>query len=203
MQESRTRSKAVLYIHGKGGNSTEAEHYAPLFPGCRIVGFDYKAGTPWEAKAEFTAYLEKAQKEFDEITVIANSIGAYFLMNAGNTACIRKAFFISPVVDMEKLITGMMQTAGVTEDDLKLRKTVETSFGETLSYEYLCYVREHPVKWDVPTTVLYGEKDALTSYETISAFAEKTGASLHVMPGGEHWFHTDEQMAFLDKRIHL
>ena len=34
--------------------------------------------------------------------------------------------------------------------------------------------------------------------ETISAFAEKTGAPLTVMPGGEHWFHTREQMAFLD-----
>ena len=26
----------------------------------------------------------------------------------------------------------------------------------------------------------------------------RTGATLEVMPGGEHWFHTPEQMAFLD-----
>ncbi len=41
------------------------------------------------------------------------------------------------------------------------------------------------------------EKDALTSMETIKAFAEKNNAELTVMPGGEHWFHTKEQMQFL------
>ncbi len=202
MADKNKKSKAVLYIHGKGGSIAEAEHYVPLFPDSCVFGFDYKAGTPWEAKTEFTDYLDTVQKEFDEISVIANSIGAYLLMSAGNTSCIRNAFFISPVVDMEKLITGMMQMAGVTEDDLLRKKTIETPFGETLSYEYLSYVRKHPVKWEVPTTVLYGEKDALTSYETISDFSERIGASLHVMPGGEHWFHTGEQMAFLDKWIH-
>ena len=35
----------------------------------------------------------------------------------------------------------------------------------------------------------------------VRAFAEKTGAALTVMPGGEHWFHTDEQMRFLDDWI--
>ena len=49
--------------------------------------------------------------------------------------------------------------------------------------------------------ILYGEKDALTSMETIKAFAEKNNAELTVMPGGEHWFHTKEQMQFLDNWI--
>ena len=51
------------------------------------------------------------------------------------------------------------------------------------------------------THLLYGEKDALTSMETIKAFAEKNNAELTVMPGGEHWFHTKEQMQFLDNWI--
>ena len=29
-------------------------------------------------------------------------------------------------------------------------------------------------------------------------FARRIGASLTVMEDGEHWFHTDEQMRFLD-----
>lgn len=41
----------------------------------------------------------------------------------------------------------------------------------------------------------------MTSCETISAFASLTGAGLTVMKGGEHWFHTKEQMAFLDAWI--
>ena len=37
--------------------------------------------------------------------------------------------------------------------------------------------------------------------ETISEFANKTGAALTIMKNGEHWFHTDEQMKFLDNWI--
>ena len=44
-------------------------------------------------------------------------------------------------------------------------------------------------------------KDNLTSIETISEFAGRIGASLTVMKDGEHWFHTEEQMEFLDDWI--
>ena len=37
--------------------------------------------------------------------------------------------------------------------------------------------------------------------EVHQAFAEQTGAEMTVMEGGEHWFHTEEQMAFLDQWI--
>ena len=43
----------VLYIHGKGGNASEAEHYRQFFPGKDVYGFDYKSQNPWEAKKEF------------------------------------------------------------------------------------------------------------------------------------------------------
>ena len=55
--------------------------------------------------------------------------------------------------------------------------------------------------WTVPTWILYGDRDNLTSLETIRGFAEKHDASLTVMEGGEHWFHTEEQMRFLDDWI--
>ena len=95
----------------------------------------------------------------------------------------------------------MMMWANVTEEELRIKKEISTEFGETLSWEYLCYVREHPIVWNVPTCILYGEKDNLTSIETISEFAERIGASLTVMKDGEHWFHTEEQMEFLDDWI--
>lgn len=79
----------------------------------------------------------------------------------------------------------MMIWANVTEQDLYKEKEIETSFGETLSWEYLCYVREHPVVWNIPTKILYGDKDNLTSYETMSDFASKMGISLTVMNNGE------------------
>lgn len=45
------------------------------------------------------------------------------------------------------------------------------------------------------------QRDNLTSLETISDFANKYGATLTVMESGEHWFHTEEQMRFLDAWI--
>ena len=192
---------AVLYIHGKNGSASENEHYKPLFPECEVIGFDYQTFSPWETGAEIRSVVEKLKSEYDRIILIANSIGAFFSMNAGIDSIIKKAYFISPIVDMERLITDMMDWANVTEDKLKEKGMIHTSLGEDLSWDYLCYVREHPVKWSVPTAILYGKNDALTSYETISAFAKKHNAKLTVMENGEHWFHTEEQMQFLDNWI--
>lgn len=192
---------AVLYIHGKGGTAAECEHYRPLFPKCDVIGLDYRTFTPWETGAEIRSAVEELKAKYDKIILIANSIGAFFSMNAGIDSLIEKAYFVSPIVNMEKLITDMMAWANVTEDELKEKKIIHTAFGEDLSWEYLCYVRAHPIKWKTPTAVLYGSKDNLTSYETVADFAEKHNAKLTVMENGVHWFHTDEQMRFLDNWI--
>ena len=194
-------NEVVLYIHGKGGCAGESEHYKPLFLECEVIGLDYQTFTPWETGKEIREAVTKLNDEYDSITLIANSIGAFFSMNAGINTMIRCAYFISPVVDMEQLIFNMMSWAGVTEKELEEKGVIPTTFGEDLSLNYLCYVREHPVCWTVPTRILYGSRDNLTSYETISAFAKTYDAELTVMEDGEHWFHTDEQMRFLDNWI--
>ena len=53
--------------------------------------------------------------------------------------------------------------AEVSEEELREKKTVPTNFGETLSWEYLCYVRENPTEWRIATKILYGSNDNLTS----------------------------------------
>ena len=193
--------KLVIYVHGRGGTAEEAKHYQVLFPESDVIGFDYKSQNPWEAKSEFSNFYDINSKRYDSVILIANSIGAFFSMNALPEKKISKAFFISPIVNMERLITNMMSWSNVTEDELCRKKEISTDFGETLSWEYLCYVRKHPIKWSVPTCILYGENDNLTSKETIYEFTEQTGATLTVMNGGEHWFHTDKQMKFLDNWI--
>lgn len=194
-------NEVVLYIHGKGGSAGKSEHYKPLFPECEVIGLDYQTFTPWETGEEIREAVTKLNDEYDSIILIANSIGAFFSMNAGIDAMIRCAYLISPVVDMEKLILNMMFWANVTEKELKEKSVIHTSFGEDLSWEYLCYVREHPASWTVPTRILYGSRDNLTSYETITAFAKTHSAELTVMEEGGHWFHTDEQMRFLENWI--
>lgn len=189
----------VVYVHGKGGAAEEAAHYKPLFPNSEVIGFDYRAQTPWEAVEEFPQFFSAHRNRCDRLTLVANSIGAFFAMSALNESQIDKAFFISPIVDMENLIGNMMIWANVSEPELAEKSEIPTSFGETLSWRYLCYVRKHPIAWRVPTCILYGERDHLTSLKTISAFAARFGAELTVMPNGEHWFHTEEQMKFLDQ----
>lgn len=193
--------KLAIYIHGKGGSAAESEHYATLLKEYDVIGLDYKANDVWQALEEFPKLYDSVRVGYDEVIVIANSIGAYYTMQALWNRNISKAFFISPIVNMEKLISDMMMWANVTEDELREKKLIETSFGETLSWEYLCYARESTDKWAIPTDILYGTADNLTSLETVTEFAVKHNASLTIMENGEHWFHTDEQMRVVDEWI--
>lgn len=199
--EDAFMNKGIIYIHGKGGSIEEAEHYKLLFKNYDVIGFDYVSQSPWEAKDEFSNFFDSICRDYQSVMVIANSIGAFFTMNSLFDKRIEKAFFISPIVNMEMLIQDRMMWAGVTEEELREKGEIETTFGETLSWKYLCYVREHPVVWTIPTHILYGEKDNLTSYETMSKFANQNKATLTVMKNGEHWFHTEEQMKYLDHWI--
>ena len=192
---------AVIYIHGKGGSAAECEHYKSLFPDCEVIGLDYQTFTPWETGKEIHIAVEELKSKYENVILIANSIGAFFSMNAGIDDMIQKAYFISPIVDMEKLITNMMQWANVTEQELESEGVIHTDFGEDLSWEYLSYVRSYLITWHAPTQILYGSNDLLTSLETISDFANKHQATLTVMEGGKHWFHTEDQMQFLDRWI--
>ena len=179
----------------------EAAHYIPLFSDCDVIGLNYAAQFPWEAKEEFPLLFDSICQNYKSVEIIANSIGAFFAMNSLSEKKIERAYFISPIVNMERLIGDMMQWANVTEEELQTKKEIETSFGETLSWEYLSYVRKNPVTWAISTYILYGEKDHLSSYETISEFAKQNNATLTVMRNGEHWFHTEEEMQFLDDWI--
>jgi len=100
---------------------------------------------------------------------------------------------------MEQLILDMMGWAKVSEQELAQKGEIPTDFGETLSWKYLCFVREHPIDWKVPTEILYAEHDHLTSLQTVTRFAETHNAHLTMLEGGEHWFHTESQLAFLDR----
>jgi len=195
-------NKGLIYIHGKGGTAKEAEHYKILFPEYDVSGLDYEAKTPWEAQEEFRRFFDLFRTEHDDISIVANSIGAFFAMNALSDRKIEKAYFISPIVDMEKLIIEMMNQEHISEKELFEKGIIETEYGETLSWEYLLWIRQNPVTWTIPTCILYGEKDNLQSIDTIKAFADRIGAGITIMENGEHWFHTEKQMKFLDNWLH-
>lgn len=150
--------KIAVYIHGKDGNVNEAEHYKPLFPQYNVKGFDYKAQTPWEAKKEFPSAIRSLCKEYESVTLIANSIGAYFALHSLAGQRIEKAFLISPIVDMEELIIQMMAQAGITEGELEKRKEIYTSCGKNIvGVPVLCQKESSCLEYSY-RSVVWGER---------------------------------------------
>lgn len=203
--------KLFLYIHGKMGRKEEAARIAEIVcpKGYQVLGIDLpghgeRTGemerfVPWEVVPELQAVYGFAQQRWKKISLYANSIGAYFNLLAFQEAKLEKSLFVSPILDMEKLIRDMMGWAEVTREQLQQAGEIPTAFGETLSWKYLTYAAEHRItKWDSPTAILYAGQDHLTARKTVEEFARRFGCTVTVMENGEHWFHTEEQLAVLD-----
>ena len=125
--------RAILYVHGKGGSAAEADRFRAVCPGFDMLGVDYQGELPWEAAPQIAAAYDEARRQYDHIILLANSIGAYFAMLALGDQAPDRALFVSPVLDMERLILDMMGWAGVSEQALREQGEIPTDFGETLS----------------------------------------------------------------------
>ena len=203
-------NQGYLFLHGQMGRKEEAEAFAQVVcpKGIQVLSIDLPAHgerqnrgeklLPWTAVPDIRAALEWTEHRWKTISLWANSIGAYFAMLAFDGP--DRALLVSPILDMEGLILNMMGWAGVTEDQLREQGEIATSLGQTLSWEYLCWVREHPIHdWTCPVHILYGSQDNMTSRQTIDQYVRQHNARLTVVEGGEHWFHTPEQFAALRK----
>jgi hypothetical protein len=122
-------------------------------------------------------------------------------MNALGNKPIKQAYFISPMVNLEKLICNMMIGWESPKMNFTKRKLCRRISARRFRGNTCATCVKIPSSGASPRRFLYGSNDNLTSLETMREFAQKIGAPLTVMDGGEHWFHTAEQMAFLDKWI--
>ena len=132
----------MIYIHGKGGSAEEAKYYRKFFnEDFDIIGFDYKSEKPWDAKIEFVNYFDSIIPRYNKTILIANSIGAYFSLISLADKKITKAMLISPIVDMERLILDIMLWANVSEEELSIKKEIETSL-EKYCLGNICLMQE-------------------------------------------------------------
>lgn len=171
--------KVYLYVHGKMGSKEEALAFAEQAcpAGYQVLAIDLpehgerKNGPerllPWVVTRSCNLWIS-----MQGCTGGRSRCGPRASVRGSPCWRYRKrhcagALFVSPIVDMEDLIGRMMQQANVTEEQLKAAGEIPTTFGETLSWPYLCWVREHPLRWRIPTQVLYGEADELTSYAVL------------------------------------
>lgn len=206
--------KLYLFVHGKYSNKEEAEAFAHVATdiGFQVLSFDlpehgereqdqYKCSVQngTHDLAVIYAYIKNRYKD---ISLYACSLGAYFSLVAYRYVKFGNCLFVSPILDMEILIQNMIRWADVSEEELKEKGEIDTSFGETLSWVYYQYVRNHPIEnWNNKTSILYGEKDNLTERYVLDSFVKKYNCRLDIMAGGEHYFHTPDQLSYLDDWI--
>lgn len=203
----QTSDQVCLFLHGQSGHKEEGERFAQIAnpKGWQVVAIDLpqhgqrQGGAepflPWVVVPELEQVWQELQGRWKRIALRANSIGAWLAMLALAGKPVDTCLFVSPVVDMENLIQTMMTWAGVTEERLEREREIPTDFGQTLSWDYLKYVRQHPVHaLSAHTNILYGDQDNLVPQPVVECFARAEGAHLTVYSGGEHWFHTPEQM---------
>ena len=207
-----TADKLCIYVHGQGGNKEEAITLADrLCPyGCQILSIDLPTHgsrqaeaiplVPWTVVPELACIMSYSQENWPEISLFANSIGAWFSMLSLKDAPLQNCLFVSPILDMELLISDLMASANISEAQLQQAGQLPTACGHILDWNYWLYVKKHPItKWDVPTKILYGTADHLTSPDTLRNFSQRFNCMVTVMEKGEHWFHTQQQLDFLNK----
>jgi hypothetical protein len=206
--------KIFIYVHGRYSSKEEANFFADILvpKGYQVLSFDL----PEHGERKKDSYICSIQNAISDLNLIYSavkdkykllslygcSLGAYFSLVAFKNVSFNKCMFISPVIDMKKLIENMMIWANVTERQLQEKKEISTSFGETLSWDYYNFVKNNPViKWNTPTSILYGENDNLTDVTTINEFANRFCCKVKVMRNGEHYFHTPEQLEYVKSWI--
>ncbi len=204
--------KVIVAVHGNMSNKEDvpieilAQKAVPK--GYQILSFDLpehggrkNENTPCKVQycvKDLTDIMTYAKDRWSSISLFANSMGAYFSLLSYCNEALERAWFLSPLVDMQRMIENMMTWFNVTEEQLKSEQTISTPMGQTLYWDYYCYVKEHPVrKWDTPTYILYGDKDEQCERDTVYGFAERFSCKLQLAEGAEHWFHTPEQLALM------
>ncbi len=153
---------------------------------------------PENCVSDLMAVYQYARSLSEHISFFGCSMGVYFGLLAFHGLPIEQSLFLSPVVNMERIIDDLMTSFQVSERSLREKQEIVLPIGIMLYWDYYCYVKTHPITtWDVPTVILYGTNDDMTPWDELSAFAEKNSAAVDRVENGEHYFHTEEQLGSL------
>lgn len=201
--------KVVLAVHGNLSSKTDvpielfAEKAVPK--DYQVLSFDLPEHGDRKGEAapckvqtcvrDLTAVLEYAKENWKQISLFANSIGAYLSLLACQGEPLEKAWFLSPVVDLQRMIENMMKWFHITEEQLQTEQEISPPAGQKLYWDTYCYVKEHPVaRWEVPTAILYGSLDDVCEFDTVQHFANRFCCTLRIAQQTEHYFHTQRDL---------
>ena len=212
--------QVFIAVHGNKSNKEDSiiELLATLADkkGYQVISFDLPEHGQRKEEAtqckvqnciiELKNIFNYALKNYRTISLFGCSLGAYFSLMAYPEIIFKQVIFVSPVVNMLAILDNMMRWFNISEEMLKEKQIISLPIDETLYYDYYSFVKEHPVsKWKSLTAVLYGENDDTVSFADINNFCHQFQGQLTVMKDGEHYFHSETQLAFvkewLDQRI--
>lgn len=193
--------KVIVYIHGMHGSINEAKEFIDL-PDYDVVSIDYPNGQPWDVGEAVKKDFIELIKPYDEVVVLANSIGCLYCYECLSSFNIKQAFFISPVASMFEIISGMMKMNNISIEELKEKKLIEVPNGILLSFDYYMYFSTYKDNWKVPTEILYGSEDKLVSLSSVKEFVNNhPETSLIIKEGAGHHFRSDEEKEFIKNWI--
>ncbi len=171
--------KVFLFVHGLHGRKEEALDFAEVAvpKGYQVLSIDLPVERePWEVLPLLNEVRDFLYENWKNVSVRANSIGAWFALLVFQNMKVEQALFVSPILDMKKFIELMPQR----EDD------------------YYEWVVNHPItRWDASTYILRPEIDRIVGEEVGRDFISRHQCQVTLMPDGEHWFRTPEQLAFM------
>lgn len=209
------KENLYLVVHGRYSKKEEAENFALVATslGYQVLSFDlpehgersidsYKC-TVQNGVHDLDTIYSSVKNNYKSISLYACSLGAYFSLVTYKNVVFEHCLFVSPILNMEKLIQNMMMWINTTEDELREKGEIKTPFDETLSWDYYQYVRNHPIDiWNSRTSILYGGNDNLTERAVLDSFSKKFLCDVDILDGGDHYFHTPDQLKYLDNWIH-
>lgn len=203
--------QVYIHVHGKMSRKEYAKDFAMIAEakGYQTLSFDlpehgerdnpdYRCDI-WNGMYDLSLIADYAFTHWQNVSLFACSLGAYFSLNTYSGKNFNKCLFQSPVLDMTSLIQQMFIWFDVTEEKLRMAKEIATPI-DPLRWDYYQYVKKHPIQnWDIPTAILYGGKDNLQSLEVIQAFAHAHHCQLTIAPDSEHPFMANEDLPIVQQ----
>lgn len=197
-EPAKDAKRVAIYIHGLNGSAKEAKDFKFLEDKYDVKGLDYQDGKPWELKDAIQGEFKKLSKGYDEVVVIANSIGAFYACEYLSEFKIKQAFFISPIVSMFQNIVDIMAMYGIKDKELQKNKFMELDDGTVLSFDFYQHVSNDEDNWKVPTEILYGAYDEVVYTGSMMEFLENhPNSRLTVLSDAEHYLYTPEEKKFI------
>ena len=175
----KSSDRVFLFVHGLHGRKEESLAFAEVAvpKGYQVLGIELPVERkPWEVLPLLNEVRDYLYSNWDSVSIRANSIGSWFSLLAFQGGKVDKALFVSPLLDMKKYIEEM----------------------PTREEDYYKWTVNNPIiRWEAPTYILRPGEDPVVKESINREFIHQHKCRLTIMPDGEHWFHTPEQLTFL------